>query len=79
MFLMSKKIIVGALLGGLVLCFAVFGIIIGVLPNLNWWGYRWHYIGGQIGELAIGWTLVGLVLAKVMSNTEPCPTPATND
>ena len=36
MFLMSKKIIVEALLGGLVLCFAVFGIIIGVLPNLNW-------------------------------------------
>tara|TARA_B100000945_G_scaffold320953_1_gene332952 strand:- start:2186 stop:2425 length:240 start_codon:yes stop_codon:yes gene_type:complete len=79
MFLMSKKIIVGALLGGLGLCFAVFGIIIGVLPNLNWWGYSWHYIGGQIGELAIGWTLVGLVLAKVMSNTEPSPTPATND
>jgi len=79
MFLMSKKIIDGGLLGGLVLCFAVFGFIIGVLPNLNWWGYSWHYIGGQIGELAIGWTLVGLVLVKVMSNTEPCPTPATND
>ena len=61
------------------LCFAVFGIIIGVLPNLNWWGYSWHYIGGQIGKLAIAWTLVGLVLAKVMSKTEPCPNPATND
>jgi len=57
----------------------VFGYIIGVLPNSNWWGYSWHYIGGRIGELAIGWTLVGLVLVKVMSNTEPCPTPATND
>ena len=63
----------------LALCFAVFGIIIGVLPNLNWWGYSWHYIGGQIGELVIGWTLVGLVLAKVMGNTEPCPAQATND
>ena len=45
------------------LCLAVFDIIIGVLPNLNRWVYSCHYIGVQIGELAIGWTLVGLVLA----------------
>ena len=63
----------------LALCFAVFGIIIGVLPNWNWWGYSWHYIGGQIGELVIGWALVGLVLAKVMGDTGECPTPATDD
>jgi len=25
-------------------------------------------IGGQIGELIVGWALVGLVLAKVMGN-----------
>ena len=61
------------------LCLAVFDIIIGVLPNLNRWVYSCHYIGVQIGELAIGWTLVGLVLAKFMRNTEPFPTPATND
>lgn len=61
------------------LCLAVFDITIGVLTNLNWWGYSCHYIGVQIGELAIGWTLVGLVLAKFMRNTEPFPTPATND
>ena len=42
MFLMSKKIIVGALLGGLVLCFAVFGIIIGVLPNFTGGDIAWH-------------------------------------
>ena len=35
------------------LCFAIFGITIGVLPNWNWWGYSWHYSGGtdwRIGD-----------------------------
>lgn len=62
----------------LALCFAVFGIIIGVLPNWNWWGYSWHYIGGQIGELVIGWALVGLVLAKVMGKGGCCPAPSAD-
>jgi len=60
------------------LCFAIFGITIGVLPNWNWWGYSWHYIGGQIGELVIGWALVGLFLAKVMGNGGYCPPPSTD-
>ena len=50
------------------LCFAVFGVLVGVLPNWNWWGYSTAYVGGQIGELIVGWALVGLVLAKVMGN-----------
>jgi len=53
----------------LALCFAVFVVLVGVLPNWNWWGYSLAYIGGQIGELIVGWALVGLVLAKVMGGS----------
>ena len=53
----------------LALCFGVFVVLVGVLPNWNWLGYSLGYIGGQVGELIIGWALVGLVLAKVMGGS----------
>ena len=47
----------------------MFVVLVGVLPNWNWLGYSLGYIGGQVGELIIGWALVGLVLAKVMGGS----------
>ena len=56
----------------LALCFAVFGVLVGVLPYWNWFGYSLAYIGGQIGEMIVGWALVGLALAKVMDKCKAC-------
>jgi hypothetical protein len=56
----------------LVICFAVFSVLTNVIPDWNWWGYSWHYIGGQIGEQVVGWALVGLVFSKVMDKCADC-------
>ncbi len=39
--------------------------VIGALPNWNWWGYSFAYVGIEILDLIVGWFLAGLVISAV--------------
>ena len=55
---------------GVTIFFALFLIVMGVLPNWTWWGFSSSFIAFHIFDHLIGWTIVGFVLGKMLPKNE---------
>jgi len=65
---------------GTTVFFALFTVVVGILPNWTWWGFGNSFIADTL----IGWTLAGFVLAKLLpyveeTANESAPEPASED
>ncbi len=45
------------------MAFGLFTLAQGVLDNMNWWEYPWHFVQPEVVDLVIGWGLTSLWLA----------------
>ena len=69
---------------GTTVFFALFTVVVGILPNWTWWGFGNSFIAVNIADTLIGWTLAGFVLAKLLpyveeTANESTPEPASED
>ncbi len=69
---------------GTTVFFALFTVVVGILPNWTWWGFGNSFIAVNIADTLIGWTLAGFVLAKLLpyveeTANESAPEPASED
>jgi hypothetical protein len=51
---------------GIVMILPLFCIFQGMLPNMNWFEFPWHFMKGEIIDVLLGWLLCGMYLAWYM-------------
>jgi hypothetical protein len=61
---------------GVALFFGLFSVLTVIVPNWTWWGFGNAFTLVSIADMLIGWTLAGLVLAKL---TLPKPENSAGD
>lgn len=52
------------------MCFALFALFQGILDDMNWFSFPWHYIKAEIIDLLLGWTFSSLWLAWYFNNSK---------
>jgi hypothetical protein len=62
---MARPMSYGSRVGFLVIAAALVGVA-GHLPQWNWWSFSLPFTAVEIADLLIGWTLAGLVMAKIV-------------
>ena len=40
------------------MAFALFALMLGVLDNMNWWSYPWHFVQPEVIDMTVGWAIV---------------------
>jgi hypothetical protein len=45
------------------MAFALFTLVLSVLPQMNWWSFPWHFVSTQVTDVLIGWVLVSVWMA----------------
>jgi hypothetical protein len=45
---------------------AAFTLFQGVLDDMNWWGYPWHFVKPSVIDLTFGWAICAVWLAWYM-------------
>ena len=71
--LMSRAAIAFTTFGSrlrLVMTFSVFLVLAAPMMTMNWWGYPWHYVMGDITDMLLGWFCCGLWLAWYMGRAK---------
>lgn len=48
------------------LCFGAVSSFVALLPLWNWWGFTIAYVGWEIADQIIGWTLAGAAAARLI-------------
>ena len=61
----TKPMSYGSRVAFLVIGAALVGVA-GHLPQWNWWGFSLPFTAAEIADLLIGWSLAGLVMAKII-------------
>lgn len=52
------------------ICFALFALFQGILDDMNWFSFPWHYIKAEMIDLLLGWTLSSFWLAWYFSKSD---------